>query len=175
MQRNHRSFLVSVAKSQYPTTRAGNPPRSLYPLYPEQWRLPTRDERKRGTNGNACSSPARLPPSPRRSHLPQAANILNRPGKINGGKARRASPKDLPGPLWGRAGLSNPCSHGNFGSPRASLPSSAGGNDFPPTLLASVPPSMLHPSLGPVEQPAVCEADQGNVAISYIVPCLTWA
>lgn len=48
------------------------------------------------------------------------------------------------------------CSHGKFGSPGAYLPSLAGGGDFrahrtyPPTLLASVPPSMLYLSLGPV-------------------------
>lgn len=36
MQRNHRSPLVSVAKSQYPTTCAENTPKSLSSLYPEQ-------------------------------------------------------------------------------------------------------------------------------------------
>lgn len=187
MQPDHRSFLVGESKSQYLALRR-IPPVALVPW--TKRRPGNENERYRAMAcGNGPPLPLRFFP------FLQAANNLSQAsprGRVTSKAAGWRTPVDrrLPGPSWGVHGRAPPCSgpqlHCSAGSPgRAfrSSPRKAGNNlvtacpphlpSLLPTLPASAPPSVLHPSPGPHSTvPALYEADPGPlyVAISYPAP-----
>lgn len=167
----------SAPRVPVPGSPAELPVQGMYPRQMQPWR--PRERRREVACGNGCPLPLRFL---------QAANNLNQASlrdpppvqKLRAGEMLRGS--STAGPVHRPPQL-----HCSAGSLRAGLPifflwgQGAGNDNVPllpypprlPTLPASVPPSMLHPSLGRYNTvPALqCVRQvQAYVAISYRAP-----